>query len=624
MSYLSDFDQWLWNQGNLVRAYQKMGAHPSPAGTDFAVWAPHAEHLSVIGDFNNWNPEASPLNRVDDSGLWHGFIPGAQVGHRYKYRVRNGYFWADKTDPFAFRIEPPNQNAFAGLSSLITDLSYNWNDSSWLASRRGPTGINGPLSIYEVHLGSWKHTKEGYSLGYREIAAPLADYLERFGFTHVEFMPLAEHAYYGSWGYQTLGYFAATHRFGAPQDLMYLIDYLHQRGFGVIMDWAPAHFATDPQGLVYFDGAPLFEYEDPRMRYHPDWGSYIFDYGKPGVQSFLVSSAMFWLDHYHIDGLRIDAVASMLYRDYSRPAGGWVPNIYGGNENLEAIALIKKVNETVYSNFPETLMIAEESTAFNKVSWPTYDGGLGFLYKWNMGWMHDTLDYIGHDPVHRRYHHDELTFSLVYAWSEHYILPLSHDEVVHGKRSLWGKMPGDPWQKAANLRLLLTHMVGHPGKKMLFMGGEFGQEHEWNHDGELQWDLLGDPLHAGLQRFSQDLFQFYRKNPALWLEAQEGFQWIDFSDRDQSVISYLRKNGPDQLVFVLNFTPVPRYNYRLGVPQLGNWQEVFNSDSTFYTGSDLGNLGRLRANPVPWHGRPFSLTLTLPPLAGLIIKPAVE
>ena len=624
MSYLAEFDQWLWNQGNLVRAYQKLGAHPSPAGTDFAVWAPHAEHLSVIGDFNDWNPEASPLARVGDSGLWHGFVAGAKPDQRYKYRVRNGYFWADKTDPFAFRIEAPVRDAFAGLSSLITDLSYEWHDAGWLASRKGPSGINGPVAIYELHLGSWQHTPEGYSLGYREIAAPLADYLERFGFTHVEFMPLAEHAYYGSWGYQTLGYFAATQRFGSPQDLMYLIDYLHQRGFGVIMDWAPAHFATDPQGLVYFDGAPLFEYEDPRMRYHPDWGSYIFDYGKPGVQSFLVSSALFWLDHYHIDGLRIDAVASMLYRDYSRPAGGWVPNIYGGNENLEAIALLKKVNETVYANFPETLMIAEESTAFNKVSWPTYDGGLGFQYKWNMGWMHDTLAYIEQDPIHRRYHHDELTFSLVYAWSEHYVLPLSHDEVVHGKRSLWGKMPGDPWQKAANLRLLLTHMVGHPGKKMLFMGGEFGQEHEWNHDGELQWDLLEDPLHAGLQRFSQDLFQFYRQNPALWLEEPSGFEWIDFSDRDQSIVAYLRKNGPEQLVFILNFTPVPRYNYRLGVPGLGLWQEVFNSDSQFYAGSDLGNLGQIRANPVPWHGRPYSLTLTLPPLAGLVLKPVVE
>ncbi len=444
-------------------------------------------------------------------------------------------------------------------------------------------------------------------------------YVQEMGFTHVELLPVMEHPYYGSWGYQVVGYYAPTFRYGSPQDLMYLIDYLHQRGIGVLLDWVPSHFAADPQGLVFFDGTTLFEYDDPKMRYHPDWGTYVFDYNKPGVRNFLISNALFWLEKYHVDGLRVDAVASMLYRDYSRKE--WTPNIFGGRENLEAIDFIKRFNETVYLHFPEAMTIAEESTAWPGVSAPTYNNGLGFLYKWNMGWMHDTLDYIRRDPIYRKYHHDELTFSLWYAFSEHYVLPLSHDEVVHGKGSLWGKMPGDDWQKAANLRLLFGHMWGHPGKKLLFMGGEFGQHHEWNHDTQLEWHLLDQPYHRGIQLWVRDLNHLYRTNPALWHDGPEGFEWIDFSDRDQSVICYLRRNAGRMLLFVLNFTPVPREHYRVGVPIGGPWREVLNSDAVAYGGSGMGNLGRVEAVPESWHGRPFHLELTLPPLAALILEP---
>ncbi|MEX0746690.1 MAG: 1,4-alpha-glucan branching protein GlgB, partial [Rhodothermales bacterium] len=464
---------------------------------------------------------------------------------------------------------------------------------------------------------SWR--KRGtYSLSYREIAEPLADHVQDLGFTHVEFLPVMEHPYYGSWGYQVVGYFAPTFRYGSPADFKYLVDYLHRRGIGVLMDWVPAHFATDPQGLVFFDGSTLYEYDDPQMRYHPDWGTYVFDYNKAGVKNFLISNALFWLKEYHIDGLRFDAVASMLYRDYSR-GHSWSPNMYGGRENFEAVDLLKRVNEVVYGEVPDVLMIAEESTAWPGVSQPTYAGGLGFLYKWNMGWMHDTLEYMKRDPVHRRFHHGNLTFPLVYAYSEHYTLPLSHDEVVHGKGSLWSKMPGDPWQKAANLRLLYAHQVGHPGKKLLFMGSEYGQESEWSHDGELEWGQIEDPRHAGILHWTKDIYRLYREHPALWNDSPGGFEWIDFGDADNSTLSYMRRSGDDVLLFAFNFTPVPRANYRLGVPEDGFWQEILNSDSEMYGGSGLGNFGGVESHPVRYHGRPSSIVLTLPPLAVVVL-----
>jgi 1,4-alpha-glucan branching enzyme len=458
----TDFDRWL--DGQHTDSYTKLGAHPNAHGTWFAVWAPYAEQVSVVGDFNGWDPARHPMKKVGTgySGLWEVYVRGTRPGHHYKYRLQRGHYASDKADPYAFALEAPliDGNPVAGLSSIVTDLAYDWGDQEWMQRRQGPASLKAPVSIYEVHLGSWRKRPDGYSLSYRDIAEPLADHVERMGFTHVELMPVMEHPYYASWGYQVVGYFAPTYRYGSPQDLMYLIDYLHQRGIGVLLDWVPAHFATDPQGLVFFDGSTLYEYNDPRMRYHPDWGTFVFDYNKPGVRNFLVSNACFWLDRYHVDGLRFDAVASMLYRDYSRE--DWSPNFYGGRENLEAISLLKQTNEAVYLNYPDVMMIAEESTAWPKVSQPTYAGGLGFLYKWNMGWMHDTLRYMEEDPIHRKYHHNDLTFPLIYAYAEHYMLPLSHDEVVHGKGSLWGKMPGDPWQKAANLRLLLGHQYGHP------------------------------------------------------------------------------------------------------------------------------------------------------------------
>jgi 1,4-alpha-glucan branching enzyme len=609
-----------WQEGRLSDSYTVLGAHPNRQGTWFTVWAPHADRVAVVGTFNGWDPAACPM-RPEEGGLWSAFVRGARPGDCYKYRVERGGGAWDKTDPYAFHMEPPAEggNPVAGLASFVTDLAYDWGDDEWMASRKGPGSLGEPLSIYEVHLGSWMHRAPGESFSYREIAEPLADHVERLGFTHVELLPVMEHPYYGSWGYQVVGYFAPTYRFGSPQDLMHLVDHLHRRGIGVLVDWVPAHFATDPQGLAMFDGAPLFEYDDPRMRYHPDWGTFVFDYSKPGVQSFLVSSARFWLDKYHVDGLRFDAVASMLYRDYSR--GEWTPNVYGGRENLEAIALLRRVNEEVYRHHPDVLMIAEESTAWPGVSQPVYNGGLGFLYKWNMGWMHDTLTYVSKEPVHRPYHHQQLTFPILYAFSEHYVLPLSHDEVVHGKGSLWGKVPGDAWQKAATLRLLYGHLVGSPGKKLLFMGSEFGQEREWSHDRPLDWPLLGDPLHAGLMQWTEDLFRLYRRCPALHDDSHEGFAWVDFGDRAHSIVSYLRKSKRKTLLFVFNATPVPRPNYRIGVPAEGLWREVLNSDARTYGGSGMGNHGGVEATPVPYHGHPVSVVLTLPPLSVLVLEP---
>jgi len=612
-----------WQEGRLSDSYTLLGAHPDAEGTRFTVWAPHADRVAVVGTFNGWDPRANPLER-HEGGLWSGHVPGVRPGACYKYRIERGGGTWDKTDPYAFHMEPPTAGGspIAGLASFVTDLAYDWGDGDWMAHRKGPETLREPVAIYEVHLGSWRHERPGESMGYREIAEPLADHVERLGFTHVELLPVMEHPYYGSWGYQVVGYFAPTHRFGSPQDLMHLIDTLHQRGIGVLLDWVPAHFATDPQGLAMYDGTPLFEYDDPRMRRHPDWGTFVFDYGKPGVQSFLLSSARFWLDRYHVDGLRFDAVASMLYRDYSRDE--WTPNVHGGRENLEAIALLKRVNEEVYAHHPDVLMIAEESTAWPGVSQPTYAGGLGFLYKWNMGWMHDTLTFMSKEPVHRKYHHHELTFPLHYAFSEHYVLPLSHDEVVHGKGSLWAKMPGDDWQKAANLRLLYGHMVGHPGKKLLFMGSEFGQRAEWNHDRELDWGLLDAPLHAGLMRWVEDVFRLYREHPALHDDGPEGFAWVSLADHENSVVSYLRTGGGRTLLFVLNGTPVPRENYRVGVPEEGTWREVLNSDAAAYGGGGVGNHGGVETVPVPYHGRPASVVLTLPPLAVLVLERAEE
>ena len=619
MSQIDQHNVQRWQDGRYSDSYNLLGAHPDRQGVRFTVWAPNADYVSVIGDFNGWRSDAHPLERAG-GGLWSSLVEGAAVGHCYKYHIgRSGSAW-DKTDPYAFHMEAPTSGGSAsqGLSSVVTDLSYDWGDSDWMANRKGPEGMSEPVSVYEIHLGSWLHKKHGESLSYREIAEPLADHVESLGFTHVELLPVMEHPYYGSWGYQVVGFFAPTFRYGSPQDLMYLIDTLHQRGIGVILDWVPAHFGPDPQGLSSFDGTPLYENPDPKMQTHPDWGTFVFDYGNPGVQNFLLSSARYWLDKYHLDGLRVDAVASMLYRDYSRSE--WTPNVYGGRENLEAIHLLKTFNEEVYAHFPTVMTIAEESTAWPGVSAPTYDGGLGFLYKWNMGWMHDTLEFMTKDPAYRKYHHHELTFPLHYAFSEHFKLPLSHDEVVHGKGSLWGKMPGDDWQKAANLRLLYGHMVGHPGKKLLFMGCEFGQRSEWNHDSALDWHLMDDDRHKGILEWTRDIFGLYREHSALHDDSLAGFEWIDYSDQEQSVVSYIRRGGGRTLIFVLNATPVPRENYRIGVPKAGAWREVLNSDDLKYGGSGISNPGEIETSVARAHGRPASLLLTLPPLATLVLE----
>ncbi|WP_263841392.1 1,4-alpha-glucan branching protein GlgB [Salinibacter sp.] len=621
MPHLTDDDIYYWRQGTHTHSYERMGAHPNQRGTWFGVWAPNADRVEVTGDFNDWRFGADVLERRE-GGLWEGYVRGAQPGDKYKYHLRADGEWFDRTDPYAFRMEPPAQNTYEGLSALITDLdTYTWGDTTWMNEREGPSGIDGPLSIYEVHLGSWRHEEHGESLSYREVAEPLADHVQNLGFTHVEFLPLAEHPYYGSWGYQILGYYAPTFRYGDPEGLMHLIDTLHQRGIGVIMDWVPGHFATDPQGLTYFDGSHLFEYEDPLMREHPDWGTRVFDFGKNGVRNFLLSNALFWMDKYHVDGLRVDAVASMLYRDYSRE-GDWSPNVHGGRENLGAISLLQDTNERVYDEYPEAIMLAEESTAWPGVTTPTEHGGLGFLYKWNMGWMHDTLEYASTEPVHRKHHHGDLTWTLSWAFSENYTLPLSHDEVVHGKSSLWSKMPGDNWQKAANLRLLYAHMFGHPGKKLLFMGGEFGQYHEWDHDRALEWGLTEEPLHEGLMEWLGDLNHLYQNAPALWNDQEDGFEWIAYDDREHSVLTYRRLNGDRSLVFVLNFTPVVRENYRIGTAGSGRWHERLNSDSHAYGGSNVGNQGLVHSDPIGQHGHSHSLELTLPPLGALVLEPA--
>jgi 1,4-alpha-glucan branching enzyme len=626
-SILGDQDLYLFNEGSHLRLWEKLGAHPGESagerGVHFAVWAPDAELVSVIGDFNGWSPDSHPLQRRGGSGIWEGFVPGVAPGACYKYRVRSRHagYRADKTDPFAFRTEVPPRTG-----SIVWQLDYAWTDDDWMRERAGRATLEAPMAVYEVHLGSWRRVPEegNRSLGYRELAARLPDYVADMGFTHVELLPIMEHPFYGSWGYQTTGYFAPTARYGTPQDLMYLIDALHRRGVGVILDWVPSHFPTDEFSLGFFDGSHLYEHGDPRQGVHPDWGSFVFNYGRHEVRSFLLSSALFWLERYHADALRVDAVASMLYLDYSRKSGEWIPNVHGGRENLEAISFLRRMNEEVYRAEPGVQTIAEESTAWPMVSRPTYLGGLGFGFKWDMGWMHDTLRYLGLDPVHRKYHHGDLTFRMLYAFTENFMLPLSHDEVVHGKGSLLAKMPGDAWQQRANLRLLLGYQYTQPGKKLLFMGGELGQWREWSHEASLDWDLLEDPAHRGIQRWVRDLNTFYRGEPALHqLDCDAaGFEWVDCHDADQSTLSWLRlaAGGRGAVLVVGNFTPLPRHNHRLGVPWGGEWQEVLNSDAPLYGGSGQGNLGWVTATPVSWHGRPQSIVVTLPPLALLVFR----
>jgi 1,4-alpha-glucan branching enzyme len=621
-SLITDDDSHLFNEGSHFRLYDKLGAHVAQqageSGTYFAVWAPNAERVSVIGNFNDWDKTRQPLSPKASTGIWEGFVPGIGKGSLYKYHIvsRVSGYRVDKADPFSCFNEIPPKTA-----SIVWDLDYQWNDQEWMAKRQQHNRLDKPMSIYEMHVGSWRRVLEqgNRSLSYRELAAPLAEYLRHLGYTHVEFLPIMDHPFFGSWGYQITGYFAPSGNYGTPQDLMYLIDYLHQHDIGVIFDWVPSHFPTDEHGLAFFDGTHLYEHADPRQGYHPEWKSYIFNYGRSEVQSFLISNAMFWLDRYHVDDLRVDAVASMLYLDYGRREGEWIPNKYGGHENLEAINFIRRMNQEIYQHYPAIQTIAEESTSWPMVSRPNYLGGLGFGLKWDMGWMHDTLEYMSRDPVHRRYHHNKLTFRMIYAFHENFVLPLSHDEVVYGKGSLLGKMPGDRWQKFANLRALYGYMYAQPGKKMLFMGSEFGQPTEWAHDGSLPWELLSDPMHQGLKDWVSDLNHLYRNDPALYeLDCDPGgFEWIDCDDAEHSVISLLRKgkSTKDLILVVCNFTPVPRYSYRLGAPRAGHWQELLNSDSARYGGSNMGNLGGLESVPIPLHARPHSLTLTLAPLS---------
>ncbi len=627
VSLLTAEDLYLFNEGTHYRLWEKLGSHARRVdgipGTQFAVWAPSARQVFVMGDFNQWNRSSHPLSVRGDSGIWEGFIPHVGPGMCYKYFIvcdPNGY-QAEKADPFAVFSEVPPRTA-----SIVRDLDYSWQDASWMHSRAACNSLNSPISVYEVHLGSWARVPEegNRPLTYRELAPYLTDYVHRMGFTHVEFLPVMEHPFYGSWGYQTTGYFAVTSRYGTPQDFMSLIDTLHRRGIGVILDWVPSHFPTDGHGLGLFDGTHLYEHADARQGFHPDWGSYIFNYGRHEVKSFLMSNALFWLERYHADGLRVDAVASMLYLDYSRKEGQWIPNRYGGRENLEALAFLRTLNEEVYKRHPDVQTIAEESTAWPMVSRPTYLGGLGFGLKWDMGWMHDTLQYMIRNPIFRSFHHHDLTFRMLYAFTENFLLPLSHDEVTHGKGSLLDKMPGDSWQKFANLRLLLGYLYAQPGKKLLFMGGEWGQWREWQHEESLDWNLLGEPRHAGLQQWVRDLNRCYRNEPALYERDRDpsGFEWIDCHDAQSSVLGFLRKGSETQhaVLVVCNFTPIVRYNYRIGVPWEGWWMERLNSDATLYGGSGHGNLGGMLTNPFPCHGRSHCLNLTLPPLGVLFLR----
>jgi 1,4-alpha-glucan branching enzyme len=618
----SEQDVYLFREGTNASLHRMLGCHflDSGAGVHFGVWAPNASAVSVIGEWNGWQRDASPLTlREDGSGIWEGTLHGVYHGHAYKYciRSRDGSRVLEKADPLGYLCELPPATA-----SRVWTLGYDWHDQDWMSTRGAKNGLAAPMSIYEAHLGSWRR-KNGEFMNYRELAHQLGDYLQDLGFTHVELMPITEHPFYGSWGYQTTGYFAPTARYGSPQDLMYFVDHLHQRGIGVLLDWVPSHFPNDAHGLADFDGTHLYEHADPRQGFHPEWNSAIFNYGRNEVRSFLISSALFWHEHYHIDGIRVDAVASMLYLDYARKDGEWIPNQYGGRENLEAIHFLRTLNEAVYRDHPDVMMIAEESTAWPMVSRPTTMGGLGFGMKWNMGWMHDTLEYFKQDPVHRKYHHGQLTFSLIYAFNENFVLPLSHDEVVYGKGSLIGKMPGDNWQKFANLRALYGYMWGHPGKKLIFMGAEFGQRREWTHEGELEWWVTGLPEHSGVQSWLRALNRVYREEPALHRIdfSFEGFEWIDAGNSEQSVVAFLRKSPEAApILVVINLTPVPRRNYLLGVPSRGTWREILNSDAQEYGGSGWGNLGSVESVPVNAHGRTDALNLNLPPLATVIFR----
>jgi 1,4-alpha-glucan branching enzyme len=624
---LGELDLHLLGEGTHLRSYEKMGAHPVEvggiAGTRFAVWAPNAARVSVVGDFNAWDGRRHVMRLHPGVGIWEIFIPGVGRGAAYKYEIiaADGRLMPLKADPYAFRAEHPPATA-----SLVHGLpAYEWNDEEWIAGREKRAALDAPVSIYEVHLGSWRRKAEegGRFLTYRELAAELVPYAVEMGFTHLELMPVTEFPFDGSWGYQTIGLFAATSRFGTPEDFAFFIDACHRAGLGVLLDWVPGHFPTDAHGLAQFDGTHLYEHADPRQGFHQDWNTLIYNYGRAEVRNFLLASALFWMEQFHLDGLRVDAVASMLYLDYSRKEGEWVPNRFGGRENLEAIDFLKRMNELVYGQAPGVMSVAEESTAWPGVSKPTYVGGLGFGYKWNMGWMHDTLSFMSKQPVHRSWHHNEMTFGLIYAFSENFILPLSHDEVVHGKGSLLDKMPGDAWQKFANLRAYYAFMWTHPGKKLLFMGGEFAQGREWNHDSALEWDLLAIDWHAGVQRTVRDLNRLYRALPALHERDCDGggFEWIEGNDQENSVYAWVRRGtAPEgEVLVVSNFTPVPRPQYLVGVPVSGGWREVFNSDAAVYCGSDIGNPGVTVSEAVASHGRAQSLTLSLPPLATLIL-----
>ncbi len=623
-TFFTDYDLYLLGQGRHYRSFEKLGAHrrvvDGVAGINFAVWAPNASRVSVVGDFNQWDGRRHALRKHHSNGLWEIFLPGLDDGHLYKYRIHPRAGEAiEKADPYAFRSEVPPKSA-----SMIADIDqYVWSDQNWMQQRASFDFHQQPVSVYEVHLGSWKQ-RDGQWFGYREMAPRLVEYCLEMGFTHIELLPVSEHPFYGSWGYQPTSYFSVTGRYGTPEDFMYFVDHCHQHGIGVIIDWVPAHFPKDGHGLRRFDGSALYEHDDPRRGEHPDWGTMCFNYGRNEVHNFLISNALFWLEKYHIDGLRVDAVASMLYLDYSRGEGQWLPNQHGGRENLEAVAMLQEFNRAVHSQFPGVMTIAEESTAWTGVSRPTDQGGLGFDIKWNMGWMNDTLGYMQHEPIHRKYHHNELTFSILYAFTENFALPLSHDEVVHGKGSLIGQMPGDLWQKFANLRLLYSYMWTHPGKKLLFMGGEFGQWNEWNHDAPLQWELLQWDSHQGLKRLVSDLNRLYRQQPALHQQEfiYPGFEWIDCHNHEDSILIYMRRaKEPDDFVLVCcNFTPVVRHDHVVGVPCEGLYDEIFNSDSEYYGGSNVGNHPGREARPVGCHDRPYSIHVTLPPLGVTVFR----
>ncbi len=585
----------------------------------FAVWAPNAKYVSVVGDFNDWDSAKDQLQPVDSTGIWEGIVESATVGQHYKYHLDG----REKADPVAFEAEVPPQTA-----SVIFESEYEWRDGDWIEARHGQEQLERPMTIYELHAPSWRRSEDGGVLGWRELADQLAPYIRDLGFTHIELLPVMHHPYAGSWGYQVTGFYATASTMGSPDDFRYFVDHMHANGIGVLLDWVPAHFATDPWALARFDGTALYEHDDPRRGEHPDWGTYVFNLGRAEVQNFLLANALFWLREYHVDGLRVDAVASMLYLDYSRKDGEWVPNAFGGREDLDAVAFLKEFNELVHAREPGVISAAEESTAWPGVSRPTYVGGLGFGFKWNMGWMHDTLGYFQHDPIHRRFHHHELTFSLVYAWNENFILPLSHDEVVHGKGSLLSKMPGDRWQQLANLRALYAYMWSHPGKKLLFMGQEIATPWEWNHADEIPWHLLEHVEHAGMRDLVRDLNRIYREEPAFWEVdfSHEGFRWIEPNDAMNNVLVFARvsKDGERQVVCIANLAPVPRESYRVGLPLAGDWAELLNTDSAFYGGTGVGNMGKVTAEATPWHDQPYSTVLTLPPLAVVWLQPATS